>query len=79
MRLSVQCTDCAHLCIPEQRLPPMMIGSVILVVGLFWFAWTSSPSINPWPQIISGVFIGGGVSCHDIPLSRVSTHTDILF
>jgi DHA1 family multidrug resistance protein-like MFS transporter len=69
----------AQKVIPEQRLPPMMIGSVILVVGLFWFAWTSSPSINPWPQIISGVFIGGGVSCHDLPLSRVSTHTDILF
>lgn len=47
--------------IPEERLPPMMIGSIILVVGLFWFAWTSFPSINPWPQIISGAFIGGGI------------------
>jgi len=25
------------------------------------FAWTSFPSINPWPQIISGVFIGCGI------------------
>jgi multidrug resistance protein len=48
--------------IPEERLPPMIVGGVILVVGLFWFAWTSQPSINPWPQIISGVFIGCGVS-----------------
>lgn len=48
--------------IPEERLPPMMAGGVILVIGLFWFAWTSQPSINPWPQIISGVFIGCGVS-----------------
>ncbi|KAK5167151.1 uncharacterized protein LTR77_007881 [Saxophila tyrrhenica] len=46
--------------IPEERLIPMFIGSPVLVVGLFWFAWTSFPSINPWPQIISGVFIGCG-------------------
>ena len=25
------------------------------------FAWTSYPSINPWPQIISGAFIGAGI------------------
>ena len=48
--------------IPEERLPPMMVGGVVLVIGLFWFAWTSQPSVNPWPQIISGVFIGCGVS-----------------
>jgi DHA1 family multidrug resistance protein-like MFS transporter len=53
--------------IPEERLPPMMVGGVILVVGLFWFAWTSQPSISPWPQIISGVFIGCGVSFTLLP------------
>ncbi|KAK3651551.1 hypothetical protein LTR56_005693 [Elasticomyces elasticus] len=51
----------AKTVIPEERLPPMMAGSIILVIGLFWFAWTSFPSINPWPQIISGVFIGCGI------------------
>ena len=25
--------------IPEARLPPMIIGSVILPIGLFWFAF----------------------------------------
>lgn len=39
----------------------MMIGSVILPIGLFWFAWTSSPNIHPAPQIISGVFTGMGI------------------
>jgi len=52
----------ARKVIPEERLPPMMVGSVVLTVGLFWFAWTSYPSINVWPQIVSGVFIGCGVS-----------------
>lgn len=46
---------------PEDRLPPMIVGAALLVVGLFWFAWTSAPSINPWPQILSGVAIGFGV------------------
>ncbi len=46
---------------PEDRLPPMIVGAVSLVIGLFWFAWTSSPSINAWPQIMSGIPIGFGV------------------
>jgi DHA1 family multidrug resistance protein-like MFS transporter len=48
--------------IPEERLPPMMFGGFILTIGLFWFAWTSFPSITVWPQVISGIFIGCGVS-----------------
>jgi DHA1 family multidrug resistance protein-like MFS transporter len=48
--------------IPEVRLPPMMVGGIILVVGLFWFAWTSQSGVNVWPQIVSGLFIGCGVS-----------------
>ncbi|KAF2769076.1 putative MFS multidrug transporter [Teratosphaeria nubilosa] len=47
--------------IPEERLPPMMVGSIVLFIGMFWFAWTSFPSINPWPQIIAGAFIGAGI------------------
>lgn len=29
---------------PEERLPPMILGSFILIAGMFWFAWTSFPS-----------------------------------
>ncbi|KAG0646087.1 Citrinin biosynthesis cluster MFS transporter mrr1 [Hyphodiscus hymeniophilus] len=47
--------------IPEERLPPMILGSLILPVGLFWFAWTSSPHITWVPQVISGIFIGWGI------------------
>lgn len=50
-----------HKSIPEERLPPMIVGSVVLVIGLFWFAWTSFPTVNAWPQIIAGAFIGGGI------------------
>jgi MFS transporter, DHA1 family, multidrug resistance protein len=47
--------------IPEERLPPMILGSIILPIGLFWFAWTSSPHITWVPQVIAGVPIGWGI------------------
>jgi hypothetical protein len=39
----------------------MIVGAASLPVGLFWFAWTSSPSMSSWPQILAGVPIGFGV------------------
>ncbi|KAL2701965.1 MFS-type transporter TraF [Penicillium crustosum] len=46
---------------PEERLVPMMIGSILMPAGIFWFAWTSNTSL-PWaPQVVSGVFIGCGI------------------
>ncbi|KAH9909714.1 putative MFS multidrug transporter [Xylariomycetidae sp. FL2044] len=46
---------------PEDRLPPMMVGALLLPAGLFWFAWTSDPGI-PWaPQVVAGVPIGAGI------------------
>jgi MFS family permease len=47
--------------IPEERLPPMILGAFLLPAGLFWFAWTSSPHITWVPQVISGIFIGWGI------------------
>lgn len=46
--------------IPEERLPPMIVGAVVLPAGLFWFAWTSSPKITWVPQVISSTFLGMG-------------------
>ena len=46
---------------PEERLVAMMIGSVLLPVGLFWFAWTSNPHITWVPQVLAGIPIGAGV------------------
>lgn len=39
----------------------MIVGACLLPLGLFWFAWTSSPTLNPWPQIVAGVPIGAGI------------------
>lgn len=45
---------------PEARLPPAILGSILLPVGLFWFAWTNGNSVH-WivPIIGSGVFSAG--------------------
>lgn len=47
---------------PEFRLPQVMVGSVLVTIGLFWFAWTTFSWVH-WilPIIGSGVF-GMGVS-----------------
>jgi hypothetical protein len=46
--------------VPEARLPPMAVGGVLFVIGLFLFGWTASPSI-PWPVSVVAIgFIGAG-------------------
>lgn len=46
---------------PEARLPPALVGSICLPVGLFWFAWTNSPSIHWIVSIIGTVPFGFGM------------------
>jgi MFS family permease len=46
---------------PESRLPPCMIASIALPVGLFWFAWTNSPDIHWLASVAAGVPFGFGM------------------
>ena len=46
---------------PESRLPTCMVGGVSLTIGLFWFAWTNSPSIHWMVSIAAGVPFGFGM------------------
>ncbi|KAH8698589.1 major facilitator superfamily domain-containing protein [Talaromyces proteolyticus] len=46
---------------PEARLPPTLIGSIALPIGLFWFAWTNYPSIHWLASIAAGVPFGFGM------------------
>lgn len=46
---------------PETRLPPVMVASVSIPIGLFWFAWTNYPSIHWIVSIIGSVPFGFGV------------------
>ena len=41
--------------VPEARLPPIIIGGILLTAGLFWFGWTAAPEY-PWssPVVAAG-------------------------
>ncbi|WVF66242.1 hypothetical protein IAT40_000982 [Kwoniella sp. CBS 6097] len=43
---------------PEQRLPPMMLGSILFPIGFFIIGWTSKPTIHWFPSLVGLVFIG---------------------
>ena len=45
---------------PELRLPPTMLGSILVTVGLFWFGWTSYSSVHWIVPIIGSVFFAAG-------------------
>ncbi|KAF3933655.1 hypothetical protein ABW20_dc0101450 [Dactylellina cionopaga] len=48
--------------IPENRLPPAILGSILFPIGLFWFSWTGNyPNIHWIVPTLSGLFIGAGI------------------
>jgi MFS transporter, DHA1 family, multidrug resistance protein len=67
LRFNPKLVRSGKLVIPESRLPPMILGSFVLPVGLFWFAWTSNPNIIWVPQVLSGIFIGCGIFLVFVP------------
>ena len=46
--------------IPEMRLEPALYGGIMLPVSLFWFAWTSFPSIHWAVGLVGTIFFGLG-------------------
>ncbi|OCT45790.1 putative transporter mfs2 [Cladophialophora carrionii] len=46
---------------PESRLPPALVGAVVIPIGMFWFAWTNFPSIHWIVCIIASAPFGFGV------------------
>ncbi|KAF2002805.1 MFS general substrate transporter [Amniculicola lignicola CBS 123094] len=46
---------------PEDRLPSAIVGGITLPIGLFWFAWTNSPTL-PWAaSVAAGIPFGFGM------------------
>lgn len=44
--------------VPEDRLPLMFIGAVLLPISLFILAWTSMPSVHWAGPLVSGIPVG---------------------
>ncbi|OAA63189.1 Major facilitator superfamily domain, general substrate transporter [Cordyceps fumosorosea ARSEF 2679] len=53
---------------PEERLPPAILGSILLPVGLFWFAWTNGPEIHWAVSIVGSGFFAAGILLVFLPL-----------
>ncbi|KAJ7715945.1 MFS general substrate transporter [Mycena maculata] len=49
---------------PEARVipPPSMVGGVLIPIGLFWFAFTASPSVHLLVPIFGSAFFGMGIA-----------------
>ncbi|KAF3760456.1 MFS general substrate transporter [Cryphonectria parasitica EP155] len=45
--------------VPEKRLPPMMLGSVLFAAGQFITAWTAEPENAPWIAPVLGLYLMG--------------------
>lgn len=45
--------------IPETRLPPMIVGCVMVPIGMFWFAWTATTPAVSWASPICASFMIG--------------------
>ncbi|CAH0053632.1 unnamed protein product [Clonostachys solani] len=46
--------------VPEMRLPPMMVGSVVFSAGQFMIGWTAQPSIHWIAPCVGLVLLGAG-------------------
>ncbi|KAI5776546.1 major facilitator superfamily domain-containing protein [Geopyxis carbonaria] len=46
---------------PEIRLVPAMIGSILMPVGLFWFAWTARKDVHWIVPVMAGAPFGAGL------------------
>lgn len=61
MHYAKRCKESSERLAPEVRLPPSIVGGIALPIGLFWFAWTNSPSIHWMASVAAGVPFGFGL------------------
>lgn len=57
---------------PEERMYVVMIAAPAIVIALFWFAWTSYPSISFWSPMLAGALLGFGLLYVFLGLFNVS-------
>ncbi|CAM1507977.1 Fc.00g048250.m01.CDS01 [Cosmosporella sp. VM-42] len=64
---------------PESRLPPAMVGSILIPIGLFWFAWTCGLSVHWVVPIIGSVFFACGLVMVFISLLNYLIDSYVIF
>lgn len=53
---------------PEYRLPPLMPGSLIIPIGLFWYGWSADKGIHWIMPIIGTLLVGLGLLATFMPI-----------
>ncbi|KAG2132064.1 major facilitator superfamily domain-containing protein [Suillus clintonianus] len=53
---------------PEMRVPPLIIGSVIVPVGLFWYGWSAQAELHFMMPIIGTAIFGFGLMTTFLPI-----------
>ncbi|KIW17886.1 hypothetical protein PV08_05081 [Exophiala spinifera] len=53
---------------PEYRLPPLIPGSLIIPIGLFWYGWSAHAAIHWIMPIIGTLFVGLGLMATFMPI-----------
>lgn len=69
---------------PEYRLPPAIAGGLLVPIGLFWFGWTTYPSVHWIVPIIGSAIFGMGYGiclplCHHLAPTDFSNRTLLVF
>ncbi|KAH8675248.1 major facilitator superfamily domain-containing protein [Xylariales sp. PMI_506] len=64
---------------PEDRLPPSIFGSLLLPVGLFWFAWSNGPEVHWIVPIIASAFFGSGLVLVFLSLTNYLIDSYVVF
>lgn len=57
---------------PEERLLVVIVAAPSIVIALFWFAWTTYPSISYWSPMLAGALLGFGLLFVFLGLFNVS-------
>lgn len=53
---------------PEFRLPPLIPGSLIIPIGLFWYGWSADQGVHWIMPIIGTSFVGLGLLATFLPI-----------
>lgn len=53
---------------PEYRLPPLIPGSLVIPIGLFWYGWSAHARVHWILPIIGTMWIGLGVLATFMPI-----------
>lgn len=53
---------------PEYRLPPLIPGSLVIPIGLFWYGWSAEKHLQFMMPIVGTLFVGMGLIATFMPI-----------